>query len=85
MLRTIFTTTDFLPLRPQTVDRLDSSSYYFNYDIQPCTGTDPDGNTVDGYTCKTLYIEGALSTDRIMQAWLEVFYPVDRELKLINN
>lgn len=84
MRKTILHTQFTFSERPSIVERLDSQSYYFNYDIVPTTFKDEEG-VIDGYTCKSLYIVGPLTSDRILQGYLDVHYPIDKELKLINN
>jgi hypothetical protein len=85
MDRTILQTGIFYEKEPKSIERLDAQSYYVNFDIVPKTIINPDGETVEGFTCTTLYIEGLMTKDRITKGWLDVFYPVDKELKLIND
>lgn len=69
---------------PKSIQRLDSKSFYYRYDIKS-TNRLIDGKDLPGFMHNDLYVEGDLTQSEIMRSWLSSVYPMDQELKLLND
>jgi len=69
---------------PKSIQRLDLKSFYYRYDIKS-TNRLIEGKDLSGFMHNDLYVEGDLTQSEIMRSWLSAVYPIDQELKLLND
>ena len=71
--------------KPEAIQVINQTSYYYNYNIKEEDSVDLDGNPIKIYRFDSIALKGIVSPSTILDAVLKTIISKEDELKLINN
>lgn len=71
--------------KPESIENLNNSTYYYNYDIQSTTRTDENGDTKTYYNFIQIHVKGIPTYKKCVEAIIREYLTVNEEFDLINS